>query len=442
IVCLRLTKYCSSIYCMSQVSDAGAFSGAKWLIFSQSDHQLAQLNVPFNCEVLVADWEGEKVTLREIYRVTPKLPLHIHHFGYWDLRTRSNWSRLGLYQRRNSLDGYTIKTAVLNDGIFVTLRQSEGKQTLEGYIGLIWSELEREMNFTSEFYEPEDGSTGSEINGSWGGMVGMLVRGDAQVGAASFLMTVKRLDVIDYTNSLAEAGTNVYIKRPEVYTLPWTNCLAPFSQRLWFCVLAVMGLLTIVLSAMCNLQHHYGNRKEMRFGFRDSWLCVLGIFCQQGHDVTPYSSACRIVYITSYACAIVLLAGYAGNYISVLSSGRPLVLPFTDLRGMLRHGSYRLGAMRGSAQLNFFDNTTDPQFKEVYRKLIAPDVSNLPASYHEAFQRVCESKYAFMSSALLMRRFTSNVTCSCIAVPQANMPGVIAMATAKRSPYRGLINHK
>jgi hypothetical protein len=37
-------------------------------------------------------------------------------------------------------------------------------------------------------------------------MVGMLVRGEAEVGASSFLMTVKRMDVVDYTYSIAEAG--------------------------------------------------------------------------------------------------------------------------------------------------------------------------------------------------------------------------------------------
>jgi hypothetical protein len=74
-----------------------------------------------------------------------------------------------------------------------------------------------------------------------------------------------------------------------------------------------------------------------------------------GHYVTPRSSPGRMVYFTSHMCASVLLAGYAGNYISVLSGGRPLVLPFTTFRGMLHDGSYLLGAMPRSAQLDYFD---------------------------------------------------------------------------------------
>jgi len=78
------------------------------------------------------------------------------------------------------------------------------------------------------------------------------------------------------------------------------------------------------------------------------WLLV-------GYYVTPVSCGGRVVYLTSLLCAIVLMAGYAGNYISFLSSGRPLVMPFTSLHGMLEDGSYPLGAMSRSAQVNYFD---------------------------------------------------------------------------------------
>jgi hypothetical protein len=74
-----------------------------------------------------------------------------------------------------------------------------------------------------------------------------------------------------------------------------------------------------------------------------------------GYYVTPVACAGRVVHLTSHLCAIVLMAGYAGNYISFLSSGRPLVMPFTSLSGMLEDGSYRAGVMSRSAQINFYD---------------------------------------------------------------------------------------
>jgi len=58
----------------------------------------------------------------------------------------------------------------------------------------------------SVFRNSIDGGTGSQKNGTWNGMIGMLVRGQAEVGVSSFLITAKRMEVVDYTHSLAEAG--------------------------------------------------------------------------------------------------------------------------------------------------------------------------------------------------------------------------------------------
>lgn len=90
---------------------------------------------------------------------------------------------------------------------------------------------------------------------------------------------------------------------------------------------------------------------------RDFPICDSGLRqgMLTGYSPTPVSCAGRVAYFTSHLCAIVLMAGYAGNYISFLSAGRPLVMPFTSVRGMLEDGSFRLGAIARSAQVNFFD---------------------------------------------------------------------------------------
>ena len=62
------------------------------------------------------------------------------------------------------------------------------------------------VSYRSEFYESVDGGTGSEVNGSWDGMVGMIMRGEVMVGASSFLLTSKRLGVVDYTLTVADTA--------------------------------------------------------------------------------------------------------------------------------------------------------------------------------------------------------------------------------------------
>jgi hypothetical protein len=97
------------------VSAAGRFSGAKWLVFLPALSDLSNLDVPFDCELLVAQLGGVMVLLREVYRASPELPLQFRYFGDWSPRSRRNWPSVGLYRRRTSLDGHVIKAAILED---------------------------------------------------------------------------------------------------------------------------------------------------------------------------------------------------------------------------------------------------------------------------------------------------------------------------------------
>jgi hypothetical protein len=98
-----------------QVSAAGRFSGARWLVFSDAVSPFVSLNVPFDCELLVAQWDGAVARLSEVYRVSPEQSLKVLHFGDWSPDSHKNWPSGGLYRRRTSLEGRVIKTAILDD---------------------------------------------------------------------------------------------------------------------------------------------------------------------------------------------------------------------------------------------------------------------------------------------------------------------------------------
>jgi hypothetical protein len=100
---------------LRQVSAANRFSGARWLVFLPALSELSNLDVPFDCELLVAQLGGEVTVLSEAYRPSPELPLQVRYFGDWSPGSRRNWPSLGLYRRRTSLDGHVIKAAILED---------------------------------------------------------------------------------------------------------------------------------------------------------------------------------------------------------------------------------------------------------------------------------------------------------------------------------------
>lgn len=55
----------------------------------------------------------------------------------------------------------------------------------------------------SHFIVPPDGAWGvKDKYGNWNGMIGQLVRGEAEVGLAEFSMTKERLQDLDFADPL------------------------------------------------------------------------------------------------------------------------------------------------------------------------------------------------------------------------------------------------
>ena len=73
-----------------------------------------------------------------------------------------------------------------------------------------------------------------------------------------------------------------------------------------------------------------------------------------GHEQTPRTLSCRVIYWVSYMAAVVLFAAFSGALISSLALQR-IDPPFTTLSGLLRHGGYIVATLANSAHFNNFD---------------------------------------------------------------------------------------
>jgi hypothetical protein len=78
---------------------------------------LADTNIPFNYEFLVAQKQRDHVVvLTEVYRVKASLPLQTYRFGHWTAHGGFVCTPVGLYHRRNRLNGAVLNTAVKKVG--------------------------------------------------------------------------------------------------------------------------------------------------------------------------------------------------------------------------------------------------------------------------------------------------------------------------------------
>jgi hypothetical protein len=98
----------------SQISTKMRMSKATWLLFLNTKLLLEEfffdIDIPFDCEFLVAQRAGYVMLLTEVYRVKATLPLLTNIFGTWTSPGGLTWPNMTFYQRRDNLRGIALRT--------------------------------------------------------------------------------------------------------------------------------------------------------------------------------------------------------------------------------------------------------------------------------------------------------------------------------------------
>ena len=104
-----------------------------------------------------------------------------------------------------------------------------------------------QLEFDYIFVESADKKFGSpEPNGSWNGLIKMLLEGDIDVGAVNFAMNKARERAIDFSIPFINTGLVMTTKIKEAKSDPffWTK---PFDVDLWYAILAFAVLMVLLI---------------------------------------------------------------------------------------------------------------------------------------------------------------------------------------------------
>jgi hypothetical protein len=106
--------YCSAPF---QLSSRRNLADAKWLLFLTEDSVdsfFAGINVPFDCEFLVARPTAAGVSLYEVFRVAEGTRLNDAYFGRWSSSSGLVATQSSIYKRRGDLQGTVINAVAVD----------------------------------------------------------------------------------------------------------------------------------------------------------------------------------------------------------------------------------------------------------------------------------------------------------------------------------------
>lgn len=83
------------------------------------------------------------------------------------------------------------------------------------------------MNFSTRLFARRDGNSGWLVNGSWGGAIGNLARGEADLLAAATMMLPARRLAVAFLLPVNEDGWGLFVSRRSAEERAWMSFLYP-----------------------------------------------------------------------------------------------------------------------------------------------------------------------------------------------------------------------
>lgn len=216
-------------------------------------------------------------------------------------------------------------TTVLNDPFVMNTKSSKalkGNARYEGYVVDLMTEVGTLLNFRFEINIVKDKQYGSMINvekNEWNGkglersferqqtkgslshlpkgMIGEVMRGEADIAVADLTINSHRQLAVDFSYPFMSTGISIIYKPPKIKETSFWSFLSPFSPTVWIYLLTAVAGISLVLFyigrftpyewANPNPCPHHKKVLENACSMRNSFWCSIGSLMQQGSDVMP-----------------------------------------------------------------------------------------------------------------------------------------------------------
>ena len=135
-----------------------------------------------------------------------------------------------------------------------------------GYCIDLLKMLISDLDLAVRLHVSEDGQYGSKnrTTGQWSGIIGELVRGDADIALSDLTVNHERLKVVDFTESFMDTGIGVLVKVDRHHHRnDLAAFTAPFTVALW---IGIIIIIHVVLLCMWTLERlsPYGLRERRK----------------------------------------------------------------------------------------------------------------------------------------------------------------------------------
>lgn len=272
---------------------------------------------------------------------------------------------------------------------------------LEGYCIDLLTELSKKLGFTYKVHVVKDGRYGVlDQSGQWSGMIGEVIRGEADLAVAPLTLTSVRERHVDMSTPFLQTGLGFILNRDLVSHESSMSLLAPFSTDMWVGVLIAFlltGLCIFMVSRLSPSEWAEPEKEQHTFTLLHSFWYITGALTLQGAGPHPKAVAGRVISSIWWLFAVLLLACYFANFYSMVHTDKKhsSISTFSDLANQ---DVIEYGTVEGGSTTQFFKTSKISLYQRMYEQM--EKKRSFVANMAEGVRRAQEGNFAFIGEAV------------------------------------------
>ncbi|XP_064102906.1 glutamate receptor ionotropic, delta-2-like isoform X2 [Macrobrachium nipponense] len=409
---------------------------------------LQQRLSPINALVITADGDSSQAKRGNVYMYVPyshRSVLVASWSPIFGLTYNEN-HRLFSNKFQRLADGANMTVVGNNFPLHVIISPKETENgkvefSFQGPLIKVLEMLSAQMNFTYDLTQPLDGGWGVVFpNGSWNGMIGMMIRKEVDFALGPFGVTYIRSKVIDYTDPLIMDYGRILGRRGDTEIDPW-GFLMPLTPSVWAAFLASLGL--VLLLAVLASRIDWNSRE---LSPKIPVATYLRVMFQQD-TIVPYDSGWEKMMLGGWVLAIlVVIECYNSNLTSLLAV-RYIAEPYQSMRILLDDPKAKMVWVANTAYAQHLADVDSGIFYEAKQTAKVGRIKYIKApEYITAVDDlVSRGDYVLINPLIIMKIFLTESymekgNCKFYVSKETFLPQTFCMVVPKNSPLRYPIN--
>ncbi|KAL6446371.1 hypothetical protein ACFW04_001153 [Cataglyphis niger] len=224
-----------------------------------------------------------------------------------------------------------------------------------GICGDLWYLLADYLNFTFIPIKTTNRDFGTRLkNGSWTGVIGTLMRNEAQILMRSGIF-INRMDILDYTMALWKSQFHIYVQPEWVFDNTWVFTL--FSPLTWYSIVFLYIILSSVGYFLQKIPIDYKSKKDVsiNFSLSDHYFYSFAMMCTKGYIPDSFYHKFKILSLSKSIFAWLILLAFSSHLIYRMTN-KEMTLPFKDIDTFFSNTKKTLLAFRGSMIYYYLNN--------------------------------------------------------------------------------------